>query len=274
MTDEVINTIAEPVVNQETSSPEAVSSSNVDQSASVGTSIENVSQPKAEKMFTRDEVAKIANAEKQKAVEKARKEFELSQHMTMQPTAPVQSYANIPPQQNYNVGMMPTQPMQGALSSEQVQQVQQAIAQQAQVQAKEMFLQTAVDDFSSKIGDAEKRYPDYHEVVNELELDRLQPEVLRNMVALINVADNAADVLYEMGKDPAKFKNLYDLACFNSKHAIKKVRELSHSIKENDAARNARVANPPLSQITPSTTGVDNGVMTIKDYKKQPWARG
>ncbi len=48
------------------------------------------------------------------------------------------------------------------------------------------------------------------------------------------------------------------------------IAKLSHSIKANEsaAAQAQQSAAAPLSQVKPSTTGADNGSMSVKDYKR------
>lgn len=248
-------------------SQDVSSSQNVSESPSVeNASVESVAAPasseqvsKPEKLFTRDEVAKIANAEKQKAVDRARKEFETAQQLRTS-SAQQQQYMQ------HNAAEYPQQP--AALTQEQIAHVQQVIATQAQQQAQEMFIQSAATDFSSKMTDAEKKYEDYNDVVNGLELDKLPPQELKSFVALLNVADNGADILYHMGKNPSALLTVAGLAGRNPHWAIKEVHRISNSLKENESSAKSKVANPPLSQINPSTTGADNGTLTIKDYKK------
>ena len=256
---------AVPSVSQEsqsTQSSDVVKSveqpSAITTSGDVKTPATNESSHKAEKLFTRDEVAKIANAEKQKAVEKAKKEFETAQHLQTTPTA---SAAPI-------VSNDIAQSTQAPLTAEQITQVQQVIANQATVQAREMFINNAVTNFTAKINDAEKRYEDFHQTVNGLELGKMPPQNLRAFAALLNVADNGADVLYDIAKNPSKFITVINLANANPNLAIREIQRLSQSIKDNDNVSKAKTANPPLSQISPSPTGSDTGTLTIKDYKK------
>ncbi len=260
MVDEVISSEVSQDISStqsvaETPKAESVSSESPESTAAP---ISNESA-KPEKLFTRDEVAKIANAEKQKAIEKARKEFETAQQLK----------ATSGQQQQYmQHNAAEYQPQPAALTPEQIAHVQQVIAAQAQQQAQEMFIQSAATDFSAKMSDAEKRYEDYNDVVNGLELDKLPPQELKSFVALLNVADNGADILYHMGKNPSALLTVAGLAGKNPHWAIKEVHRISQSLKENESAVKAKVANPPLSQINPSTTGADNGTLTIKDYKK------
>jgi hypothetical protein len=225
-------------------------------------------EKKPEKVFTRDEVAKITNAETKKAVEKARREFETTQILNSPKSQQIPSQ-NVPVQPLTDVQQGPTVP------PEQLQQfVQHEISRQAQVHAQEMMFQQAIVGFQGKMEEAQQRYPDYHETISNLELHKMPEENLKPFIALLNVADNGADVLYDISKNPRKLIDLVNLVALNPKLAIQEVQRLSGSIKENQNAAKTPVPNAPLSQITPSTTGTDNGTMTLRDMKKQPWARG
>jgi hypothetical protein len=223
---------------------------------------------KPEKLFTRDEVAKIANAEKQKAVERARKEFDTAQQLSSLKLGNDIQY-NVPPQ---STGV-PQQNSQ--LTPEQIQQVQQAIAFESQQKAKELFLQDSANNFMSKVGEAEKKYPDYHTVINKLRLDTMKPNDAKAFIAILDrTVDNSTDVLYHMAKHPAAYAATLSLAYNNNaEFAQDEIRRISNSIKENEAAMKAKSPNPPLSQINASPTGTDNGEMTVSDLRKQSWLR-
>ena len=250
---------------QETTTSPVVENTQAESNANATPAISE--SKKTERVYTKDELAKITNAEKNKAVDKARREWEAAQALANN-SQPVAS-PNIPTSQPVETPQLPT------VAPEQFRHmVQQEIATQAQQQAQEMFFQRSISEFSSKIEDAKTRYPDYQEVVNTLGLDKMPEPALKSMVSLLNVAENGGDVLYDVAKNPTKYAGIINLVGINPNLAIAEIQRLSHSIKENEKATKTPIANPPLSQINPSTTGTDNGVMTLKDMKRQPWARG
>lgn len=227
-------------------------------------------EAKPEKLFRRDEVAKIVNAETQKAIEKAKREYEALQSFeTLKVQQPIAPKA---PEMSASIGNMPATQ---SYTPEQLQQfVKQEIANEARTQATEMRFQEAISSFSSKIEDAASRHSDFHEVVNKLGFDKMPEQTLKSVVALFNVADNGADVLYDVASHPTKYAGIVNLIAINPNLAIHEIQRLSSSIKENARAASTPVANPPLSQVNPSPTGADNGAMTLREMKKQPWARG
>jgi hypothetical protein len=255
----------ESVVNQQESQPSTVENVSVDNNVAPVSSVEKPIEHKPEKLFTRDEVAKIANAEKQKAIEKARREFEASKNLEA-----------LKPQQQPNIAEQ-SQPSHDSNPEQLRSFVQQEIASQAQAQAQEMFFQRNINDFQGKIAKAQEKYPDYLETVNKLSLDKMPEPALKSLISLMNVAENGGEVLYDVAKYPSKYASILNLIAIpgnGPQLAIAEIQRLSRSLTENDQAVKAKAANPPLSQVNPSTTGTDNGSMTLRDMKRQPWARG
>ncbi len=125
-------------------------------------------------------------------------------------------------------------------------------------------------DFISKIESNKERLPGIDKAVKELALDKVP-----HIIHLLNEVDNTADVLNDIRNNPQK---LATLDYFFSKHgydlARSEMQKLSQSLKANEAAAHVKTAQKPLSQIQASTVGTDNGSMTIRDYKKQPWLKG
>jgi hypothetical protein len=50
--------------------------------------------------------------------------------------------------------------------------------------------------------------------------------------------------------------------------------KLSYSIKTNLAAQAEPKVKEPLDHLSPSSVGIDNGEMSVKDFMNQPWLRG
>jgi hypothetical protein len=220
-------------------------------------SIQQEARP--EKLYTRDEVAKITNAEKNKALEKAKREFEAATALKNQ------SYSQ--PQDNFGQDS-------SKLTSEQIKQVHQEIENKAHRQAQEMFHQKSISEFQGKIAEAKNKYTDFDDVVTNLGFDKMPEDTLKSMVSLLNVADNGGDVLYDVAKNPTKYAGIINLVAINPNLAIAEIQRLSKSIKDNATATKSPVPNSPLSQVKPSNTGADNGSMTVSDLRKQPWLRG
>jgi hypothetical protein len=88
------------------------------------------------------------------------------------------------------------------------------------------------------------------------------------LIPLLNFADNAADVIYDIANNPLKLSNFRRLAMeVSPQAAFNEMRNLSESIKRNQAGTQEKAPNPPLSQIKASVTGADNGSSTIADAR-------
>lgn len=152
-----------------------------------------------------------------------------------------------------------------ALTTEDVQSM---IASHTVQQANEWQAQQIAQQFLGKLSLAKDKYPDFEETLSNLEVHKF-PEV----VQLANNFDNTADIMYELGKNPSKAVILKQLAQLNPKMGALEIQRLSDSIKQNQTAKQDPIAQPPLSQLTPSLTKTDNGPHTVSDYRNQPWLR-
>ena len=146
--------------------------------------------------------------------------------------------------------------------------VQGMIASHTAQQANEWQAQQIAQQFLGKLSLAKDKYPDFEETLTNLEVHKF-PEV----VQLANNFDNTADIMYELGKNPSKAVILKQLAQLNPKMGALEIQRLSDSIKQNQSAKQGPIAQPPLSQLTPSLTKTDNGPITVSDYRNQPWLR-
>lgn len=151
---------------------------------------------------------------------------------------------------------------------ERERQSEQQIAKQ---QAEKTYYDKVHNEFIQKVNDGSAKYQDFDEVTEALGLDEAQGN--NPLVHLLNSVDNPADVLYEMGKNPEKLGAVAALlpAPTLARQAIIK---LSNSIKNNQAALQQRQSSSePLSQIKPSSTGVDSGSKTVSDFRKMPFLK-
>ncbi|WP_339050784.1 hypothetical protein [Rickettsiella endosymbiont of Xylota segnis] len=159
-------------------------------------------------------------------------------------------------------------PATQASTSLTTEDVQNLIANHTVQQANEWQAQQIAQQFLGKLTAAKDKYPDFEETIANLEVHKF-PEV----VQLANNYDNTADIMYELGKNPSKAVILKQLAQLNPKMGALEIQRLSDSIKQNQAAKQGPIAHPPLSQLSPSLTKIDNGPVTVSDYRNQAWLR-
>lgn len=155
-----------------------------------------------------------------------------------------------------------------ALTPLTTEDVQSMIANHTAQQANEWQAQQIAQQFLSKLSAAKDKYPDFKEILANLEVHKF-PEI----VQLANNFDNTADIMYELAKNPTKAVLLKQCAQLNPNLATMEIQRLSDSIKQNQTAKETCSVQPPLSQIKPSLTKTDNGPITVRDYRHQSWLR-
>ena len=173
-----------------------------------------------------------------------------------------------------NMGGIPQagaqQVAQGALSEEQVRQMMRDEAAKINAQQAQMLeAQRIVGEFAGKMDLGKEAYEDFDDTVKQLDL-RAIPEI----VQLANSVGNTADIMYDLGKNPYKIANLKVLMQTSPHLARAEMNRLSQSITANKQAVSQVSTREPLSQMKPSTGSVDSGPMTLKDMKRQKWAKG
>lgn len=126
-----------------------------------------------------------------------------------------------------------------------------------------------LQEFDQKMRVGKDKYPDFESTVGQLNL-----VAAPQLVPMANSLDNAADVMYDIAKNPHKYAQLITLTHTSPELAKQEMRRLSDSIKANEAAKNAPTPNEPLSEPKHSNVvGTDNGSMKVRDLRRQPWLK-
>jgi hypothetical protein len=160
----------------------------------------------------------------------------------------------------------------GGMSAMSEQQIKDLISSEskkiAEQQTQQAMYQKMVNEFVDKMRTGKSKYSDFDETVMPLDIPSIP-----HVVELANGADNTADIMYELGKNPSKVAIISALAVTNPNLAKIEMAKLSNSIKANQAAANQSDARMPLNQETPTNFAADNGKMSRAELKKQPWLR-
>ena len=151
------------------------------------------------------------------------------------------------------------------VAAEEAQRYHEKIVQDERTRMETEYAQRTVQNFWNKVLPGREKYQDFDQVTGNIEYARY-PNVVQ---LLAEHVDNAQDVLYEFGKDRTKLAQLEMMAREFPNDAKVQALRLSQSLKDNEAAAKVRVPNEPLSQMRPSNTGTDNGVMSVKDYRSK-----
>lgn len=167
--------------------------------------------------------------------------------------------------QTDNQSQMPHENDVRRMAAEEAQRLRDQWIRDEQSKTEASNAQRIVQNFWQKIAPGREKYSDFDKTVGDINF-----KAFPNVVGLLaEVVDNAHDVLYELGKDRIKMANLENLAYMSPQDAVIQAQRLSQSLKDNDAASKTRLPNEPLSQIRPSNTGTDNGVMSVRDYRSK-----
>jgi hypothetical protein len=217
-------------------------------------------QPTEERFFKQSELNDIVKKAKYGAVEDYKRLQSEQPNYAQQKygdgqqphQAPIQQHASQPDENHYR-----------KIAAEEAQRLRDQWVKEAQSKSDADNAQRIVQNFWQKISPGREKYQDFDKVTGDIEYGRFQ-----NVVQLLaDYVDNSHDVLYELGKDRFKLAQLEQLAYMSPKDAIVQAQRLSQSLKDNEASSNRKLPNEPLSQMRPSNTGTDNGVMSVKDYR-------
>lgn len=148
------------------------------------------------------------------------------------------------------------------MAVEESQRLRDEWLQDAHRKTQEQDAQRIVNGFFTKLSTGKEKYEDFDKVTGDVDYG-----CFPNVVQLLNHLDNTADIMYELGKDRSKLAVLEQLCHMSPRDAAIQAQRLSQSIKDNENARKIKYPNEPLSQMRPSNTGTDNGVLTVRDYK-------
>jgi hypothetical protein len=147
-------------------------------------------------------------------------------------------------------------------------QVRTLVNEQAEQKAREYAANQLINEFGGKMVAAKERYPDFDQVVGKVNFEKAA-----TLIPWINSLDNSADVMYDIAKHPSKFASLINLRD-QPALAMDELKNLSSSIKTNQKSKSLPAIDEPLDKIKPSTSGIDSGSMTVRDYKKASWLKG
>jgi hypothetical protein len=230
---------------------------NIDVSSEVSTPVTQAPTPEVqapqtaqtqnEKMLPQSQVTKIAASENRAGYEKARRELEAQYGIQN----PANSKPSIDPEEIKRI----------ARETYQAELKEQALKHQQMLEQQEA--DRVHSALAKKIEDATTKYEDFNTVVQEFDY----VNELKDVLYAVNNVDNSGDVLYHLSKDPAKLKELVsDLRTPGfQRMAMKKINELSDSIRNRESAKNRELPPEPLSQLKPlRNTG--NGEMSVSDY--------
>lgn len=239
------------------------------QVSDVGGNASESAAPAQEKLFTRDELAKIANAQTAKAVQQAKREAEEKYQRDMEALNATrqkqeQRNAEVPRQVDADAIY---QQVQERFNEEQLKLQQQM----KEDQLREQMTQHA-KSYTDKIAAGKTAYEDFDEITKDYD-----PTAFPQLTFLLAGIDGAEHVVYDLSKNPLKLAGLDRLAERNPRQAHAELLKLAKSIADNRQAQadaKEQQVNEPLDRLNPSRVSGSNGKQTIRDLRDQPWLRG
>lgn len=209
------------------------------------TEVKESSEGQAPKTYTKDELAKIANARSkdsfskglEEGYEKAKKEAAMYSQMATNET----------------------DPMRKAVREELARVHQEAV------------ITTGATAFGQKLNEAATNDPKFIEIVKDLDLMQMRTDVAAEV---FNSVDNVVDVLKDLGtRAPHEYANIIRTAEEGRLNLAKSMlRAASERIKTNAVALEKPVARQPLTPTQPSPIkGSSDGIPSVTDFTKESW---
>ncbi len=144
------------------------------------------------------------------------------------------------------------------------QQFQEASEKRAQEDMDKEAKKIA-DTYHARMGAGKNSFEDFDEVMADF-----NPAAFPNLVYLASQVENTPAVMYELMKNPSKWATLAILAERDPGAAQNMIGKISASIKANEQAKaEEKDVAPPLSRLSSSPTGQDNGKpSSVRDFKR------
>ncbi len=220
----------------------------------------NVGESREERTFRQSEVTDIVNRVRKETIDRQHRlqneqpDYYAQKYGEVKRTEPINAQNNQLDESYYR-----------KIAGEEAQRLRDQWVQEARTKHEEELARNTVNSFTQKINAGREKYDDFDKVTGDIEYSAFP-----NTVQLLaNYVDNSGDVLYSLGQDLTKMEMLESLAARSPQAAIKQIQRLAKSLAENESAKSMRIPNQPLSQLRPSNTGVDNGAMSVRDYRKK-----
>jgi len=213
-----------------------------------------------EKMLSQSEVNVLIGREKADAQARGRKSAELEYNQRLEQQQAQQQQA---------------QP-QGEETTESdadkiYQQVQERFSTEMQQRQMEDKMHQVANSYQEKMAGGGKTYEDFDTVVKDFD-----PTEFPQIVFLVADMDNAADVIYELSKNPSKLATIDYLSNKSPKRAFAELQRIGASISANQEAvksENQAQVDSPLDRMQQTSRTGSNGQMSVTDLRNQPWLR-
>lgn len=209
----------------------------------------------------REVVSKIVERERRKAYEKGQKEalMQLQQEQAPQ--------AQTPAPEMQQQGQQSLGGMQQMSPADIERMIAEKAPQLLQEHVQNLKNEHTINSFVTKMQAAEQKYPGLEAKLNDLSYD----ENMAKVISMANDMENTGEVMKELLDNPNKLITVLGaVGSRQDKIARRQMMDLSNSIKQNQQAlAEEKQAQDPMSQLKPSSSaGMDNGTMSVTDFRK------
>jgi hypothetical protein len=221
-----------------------------------------VTESEQEKMLSQSQVNKIVQHEKAKVAQATKRELEEKHQRELEQIKSQQQ------QQTQRNEQVPRELDANAI----YQQVQERFNEEMQQRRLKEEMDKVANSYLSKMEQGKTAYEDFEEVTKEFD-----PTAFPQLTYLVSGIDNAADVIYDLARNPLKLAGLDRLAEKNPRQAQAELLKLSRSIAENRQAQadeNSQNVAAPLDRLQSSRISGSNDKMSISDLRNQSWLKG
>lgn len=218
-------------------------------------------QPEA-KVLQQHEINAMVGGAKQKGFEKGYQQAKAELMAQVPPAQPTPEAAA--PAQNF---AFDHESRLRQIASEELSKARAVEQANWEAQQKEQAGMKILNELKMKTDAAKSKFEDYEKVVKS---DFGNFAKTHEVLSLANHFDNAGEMLYDMGKNPAKMAQISLMVRMGMEdQAFLEMKKLSDSIKVNEMSANQPKPRTPLSQVSPSTVGVGkiDGNVTSNDFR-------
>jgi hypothetical protein len=128
----------------------------------------------------------------------------------------------------------------------------------------------AATNIYTKIEEAKKKYENYDQVVSYEKLNKYAlQDAYKPFFYVLSECKKAGDIIYHLEQNPLMFDNFVRLAKNNPEGARFELSRFEASLDINEKAKSQTLPNDPLSQVTPSSTSMDNGGISVSDFRNK-----
>lgn len=220
-----------------------------------------VQPQEAEKMLSQSEVNNLIGRAKAEAQEKARRQAEAEFQKKLEELHSQKQAAEARGEDTKEIDVDSV-----------YQQVHERFQNEMQQKQLEQHMQQVADSYQSKLENGSKDYEDFDDVLKDF-----NPEEFPQIVYLVAGMDNAADIVYELAKNPQKLATVDYLSQRSPQKAQSELQRIGKSIAANKTAQleeSQANTQAPLDRLQPSNKTGSNGQMSVSDLRGQPWLRG